>query len=122
MEVDHTYEIMRCVRGGMVGCGTQPLLENADSTAPSIPIGDNPAPVVPLFDLIRLLVGAPPKNFGPLNKHSVQLRATILNIDSVLPLLSALPSYTGLGKRVVPRLRESRPLTTCGCGWRVHAT
>ena len=58
MEVDHTDGIMRCVRGGMVGCGTQPLLENADSTAPSIPIGDNPAPVVPLFDLIRLLVGA----------------------------------------------------------------
>ena len=30
--------------------------------------------------------------------------------------------YTELGERVVPRLRESRLLTTSGRGWQVHAT
>ena len=69
----------------------------------------SPLPIVPLFDLVRLLVGELPKNFGPLNKLSVQLRATILNIDSVLPLLSALPSYTtGCGCPSVDSLRTAR--------------
>ena len=31
-------------------------------------------------------------------------------------------TYTGLGKRVVPMLRESRLLTPSGCGARVHTT